>query len=469
MKYDTARQYYIRIAASELDDRNLPDVFINVFKKRNMIECQTLDLLKWNQKIVDSHHEVLQMSDRSIQELIDNLRAEIAPLFKISDAIALLDVTASFAHLVTTQDYCRPELTHTLALKGGRHPIREKIYTEKFVPNDAYATRQSRFQIITGCNMSGKSTYIRSIALMAVMAQIGCFVPAFYASFPIFHQLFARISMDDSIEANVSTFAAEMRETAFILRNIDDRSIVIVDELGRGTSTRDGLSIAIAVAEALVESGAFVWFATHFRDLAKILAERSGVVNLHLSVDMSEADRMKMLYKVAKGAVQEEHYGLALAKVVGLPPNVLRIAEQVSRKLTSNMEKRRKNSKTIALVRRRKLILSLREQLIQAHEGNMNGKVLATWMKKLQDEFVNRMAAIDADAASAVDESGEESDTADDAGAGIGTEADVQPEDRSPSPHRGRELEDSGESMERSPQRRYEMTGALQSETGDEN
>ena len=471
MKYDTARQYYIRIAASELEDRNLPDVFINVFRKRNIIECQTLDLLKWNQKIVDSHHEVLQMSDRSIQELIENLRAEIAPLFKISDAIALLDVTASFAHLVTTQDYCRPELTRTLAIKSGRHPIREKIHKEKYIPNDAYATRQSRFQIITGCNMSGKSTYIRSIALMAIMAQIGCFVPASYASFPIFHQLFARISMDDSIEANISTFAAEMRETAFILRNIDDRSMVIVDELGRGTSTRDGLSIAIAIAEALVESGAFIWFATHFRDLAKVLSERNGVVNFHLAVDMSEANQMKMLYKIASGAVQEEHYGLALAKVVNLPPEVLQVAERVSKKLTSNMEKRKKNSKTIALARRRKLILSLREQLIQAYEGNMNGKVLATWLQKLQDEFVNRMAAIDADAASAVDESEEESDieTVVEVAGGTGIGAEIQAEDRSTSQDGGGRLEDSGQSMDWSPEQRFEMTGALQSETGEEN
>ena len=464
MKYDTARQYYIRIAASELEDRNLPDIFINVFKKRNIIECQTLDLLKWNQKIMDSHHEVLQMSDQSIQNLIGNLRAEIAPLFKISDAIALLDVTASFAQSVTTRDYCRPELTRTLAIKSGRHPIREKIYTEKYVPNDAYATRQSRFQIITGCNMSGKSTYIRSIALMAIMAQIGCFVPASYASFPIFHQLFARISMDDSIEANVSTFAAEMRETAFILHNIDDRSMVIMDELGRGTSTRDGLCIAIAVAEALVESGAFVWFATHFRDLAKILAERSGVVNFHLSVDMSEAKQMKMLYKVAGGAVQEEHYGLALAKVINLPQDVLQIAEQVSKKLTSNMEKRKKNSKAVALARRRKLILSLREQLIQAYEGNMNGKVLATWLKKLQDEFVNRMAAIDADAASAMDESDKESETV----ARKESEADVQAEDPSVSRDGDSRREESGERMEWSPEERFEMTGALQTETGEE-
>ena len=417
---------------------------------------------------MDSHHEVLQLSDRKIRDLIDDLRAEIAPLFKISDAIALLDVTASFAHLVTTQDYCRPELTRTLAIKGGRHPILEKIYTEKYVPNDAYATRQSRFQIITGCNMSGKSTYIRSIALMTIMAQLGCFVPASYASFPIFHQLFARVSTDNNVEANVSTFAAEMRETAFILRNIDDRSLVIVDELGRGTSTRDGLCIAIAIAEAFVDSGAFVWFATHFRDLAKILAERSGVVNLHLSVDMSQVNEMKMLYTVASGPVQEEHYGIALAKVVNLPPDVLRVAEEVSKKLTANMEKRKKNSKTMALARRRKLILSLREQLIQAYEGNMNGIVLATWLKKLQDEFVNRMAAIDADAAAAIDESEEESVSAMEveAASGIGGEKKVQAEDDQDGSSRLEE--ESGESMEWSPEQRFEMTGALQSEPEEE-
>ena len=420
---------------------------------------------------MDSHHEVLQLSDRSINNLLEQLRAEIEPLFKISDAIALLDVIASFAHLVTTQDYCRPELTRTLAIKSGRHPIREKIHAEKYVPNDAYATRQSRFQIITGCNMSGKSTYIRSIALMAIMAQLGCFVPASYASFPIFHQLFARVSMDNSIEANVSTFAAEMRETAFILRNIDDRSMVIVDELGRGTSTRDGLCIAIAIAEAFVDSGAFVWFATHFRDLAKILAERSGVVNLHLSVDMSQVNQVKMLYKVASGAVQEEHYGLALAKVVDLPPDVLRVAEQVSKKLTSNMEKRKKSSKAIALARRRKLILSLREQLVLAYEGNMDGIVLATWLIKLQDEFVNRMAAIDAEAASAMDDSEEERDDGMETKDALGREegeANIQAEDPSTSHDGGSRPEESSESMDWSSKQRYEMTGALQSETDEE-
>ena len=446
MKYDPSRQFYIRIAASELEERaHLPDIFINQYRRRTFIECQTLDLLKWNQKIADSHHEVLQMSDKAVQDLIDQIRADVAPLIRICEGIALLDMIAAFAQLVTMHDYCRPELTNTLAIKSGRHPIRERVHQDRFVPNDAYATQQSRFQIITGCNMSGKSTYIRSIALMAIMAQTGSFVPATYASFPIFHQLFARMSIDDSIEANVSTFAAEMRETAFILRNVDERSMVIIDELGRGTSTRDGLCIAIAIAEALVESRALVWFATHFRDLAKILAERNGVVNLHLAVEMGNADSMTMLYKISNGVVTEEHYGIALAKVAGLPAGVIQVAEEVSNTLIRNLERRKKSSKTVALARRRRLILSLREQLVQAKEGNMQGQVLASWLKKLQDEFVKRMSAIDAEFAAASNAEGEESsdETDDDA---------TMVQDH--------QSADTAEAMDAGP---YMMTGALQS------
>lgn len=399
LKYDTARQYYIRVPASELENRNIPDVFINQFRRKNVIECQTLELLKSNQKILDSHHEVLQMSDSAVQDLIDAIRDDLAPLFKISDAIALLDMLAAFAQLVTTQDYTRPEMASTLAIKDGRHPIREKICSEKFIPNDAYATQQSRFQIITGCNMSGKSTYIRSLALIAIMAQIGSFVPASYASMPVFHQLFARVSMDESIETNISTYSSEMRETAFILRNVNKRSMVIVDELGRGTSTRDGLAIAIAVSEALIESRALVWFTTHFRDLAAILAERNGVVSLHLAVDMSQENRMTMLYKIAPGSAQEKHYGIALAKVLNMPSLILQVAEEVSNAISMNVERCKKMSKTILIARRRKLLLNLKEQLLQAREGEIHGINLWEWMKKLQQEFVIRMHAINADIA----------------------------------------------------------------------
>lgn len=186
-----------------------------------------------------------------------------------------------------------------------------------------------------------------------------------------------------------------MRETAFILRNVNPKSMVIIDELGRGTSTRDGLAIAISVAEALVGSKALIWFATHFRDLANILAERNGVVNLHLAVIVTDADRMTMLYKISDGCVQDKQYGLALARVVDLPPAVLEVANAVSAKLNEQISKRRERSKAVALAQRRKLILTLRETLVQARDGKMEGEVLAAWLRKLQAEFVHRMSAID--------------------------------------------------------------------------
>ncbi|KAI1911266.1 MutS protein msh4 [Ophidiomyces ophidiicola] len=402
LRFEAARQYYFRLPISDLESRQLPSIFINIFRKKHFVEFQTLDLVKLNQKISDSHNEVLQMSDRSIQELIEDVRTEISVLFRISEGIAMLDILAAFAQLAAVRDYVRPELTDTLAIKAGRHPIQEKIHSNKFVPNDAYATQQSRFQIITGCNMSGKSTYIRSLALMAVMAQIGCFVPANYASFPITNQLFARISADDNVETNVSTFSAEMREMAFILRNIGPKSMVIVDELGRGTSTVDGLSIAIAISEALVDSHALVWFATHFHDLARVMAQRNGVVNLHLAVDMSDPmTKITMLYRIADGHVEDKHYGIAFARLLSLPGDLLETAEAVSKKVSLKSANQRRSSEAVAIASRRKLLLDLREQLLQAQQGELKGEELRKWLKTLQDEFTLRMAALDSEIAMA--------------------------------------------------------------------
>ncbi|KAJ5925469.1 hypothetical protein N7454_008108 [Penicillium verhagenii] len=406
LKYDSARQYYICVPSTEPGP--LPDVFINVYRKRNRIECQTLDLVKLNKKITDSHNEVISLSDQTIQELLRDVCSEVSGLFRISEAIAMLDMLAAFAQLSTSHDYIRPELTNALAIKSGRHPIREQIHSSKFIPNDAYATAQSRFQIITGCNMSGKSTYIRSLALMTVMAQIGCFVPAQYASFPIMHQLFARVATTDDLDANVSTFAAEMREMAFILRNVQPRGMVLVDELGRGTSTSDGLAIAIALAEALIASNSFVWFATHFHDLARILSERSGVINLHLAAEItSNATKITMLHRIQEGPVPDRRYGIALAKLVDLPPRVLEVATRVSEELDRISQRRNDPSRAVAIARKRKLLLSLQEQLIAARNGTTDDKSLARRLKKLQDEFALQMDIIDKDVRT-IDETDEE-------------------------------------------------------------
>lgn len=403
LKYDTARQYYICIPAAEPDP--LPDVFINVYRKRNRTECQTLDLVKLNQKITDSHHEVIKMSDQTIQELLHNVCTGVSLLFRTSESIAMLDILAAFAQLATSHDYIRPELTDTLAIKAGRHPIRERIHTSKYIPNDAYATPQARLQIITGCNMSGKSTYIRSLALITVMAQIGCFVPAQYASFPISHQLFARVATTDDLDANVSTFAAEMREMAFILRHVQPQSMILIDELGRGTSTTDGLAIAVALAEALLASKALVWFVTHFHDLAYILSERSGVVNLHLAADIApEVAKMTMHYRIAEGPVPDRRYGLSLARLVDLPPAVLEVAGDISDKLDHIAQRRNGPSRAVAIARKRKLLLSLREQLILARNGNMDDESLCRWLKTLQNEFIIGMAAVAQDMESTRDQ-----------------------------------------------------------------
>lgn len=388
---------------------SLPEAFINVYRKKNYVECQTLELVKLNQKITDAHNEVITMSDRTVQELIENACTALSGLFAASEAIAMLDMLAAFTQVASCQDYVRPELTGVLAIKAGRHPIREKIHANTFVPNDAYATQQERFQIITGCNMSGKSTYIRSLALMTVMAQIGCFVPAVYASFPIVHHLFARVSIADDLEANVSTFAVEMREMASILRNIDARSMVIIDELGRGTSTTDGLAIAIAIAEGLLESHALVWFVTHFHDLAVILAERSGVVNFHLAAHISaDSSKTTMLYKVAEGPVTNRFYGLTLAKLVDLPTNVLEVAKGVSERLNQIALRRQSKTKTLVIARKRKLILSLKEQLHQARDCSMEGESLRQWLKERQDEFTLKLSSIDKDLIVSSDSDGED-------------------------------------------------------------
>jgi DNA mismatch repair protein MSH4 len=354
-----------------------------------------LEIIQQNQQIEDSHTEIIMMSDTVIRQLTDDIRTEISSLYRTSDGLAILDMLASFAHVAASQDYVRPTFGNTTAIKSGRHPIREKIYVERFIPNDVFANNDSRFQIVTGCNMSGKSTYIRSIALLSIMAQVGSFVPAQFACFPMRSQLFARIALDDSNEANVSTFAMEMREAAFIVNNVTENSLIIIDELGRGTSTTDGLAIAIAIAEALIESRAHVWFTTHFHELAHVLAERSGVVNLYLEVDLTEQDRMTMLFKVSNGFVKEDHYGLALARVMTLPSEIMDVATRVSETLIKRIERKKMGSKDSSTLKRRRLVLALKQQLIQAEEGILHGKDLADWLRKLQAEFVSRMSQLD--------------------------------------------------------------------------
>ncbi|KAK2049085.1 muts domain V [Colletotrichum somersetense] len=399
LRYDTGRKYWVRLRAADFEERPIPPVLVNQTRKGPYIECLTIRLKKLNQRIADSVAEVVMLSDKVIQDLIDSIRTQLQPLYRVCDSITLLDMLASFAQSSSTNDWKRPEISDTLALKAARHPILDKTLRDHFVPNDYYATDGYRFHIVTGCNMSGKTTYIRSIALLQIMAQIGCYVPVEYASFAIVHNIFARVTTDDKIESNMSRFSLEMREMAFILSNVTDRSIVIIDELGRATSPRDGLAIALAMAEALIQSRAVVWFATHFTELADVLANHPGVLNLHLATQISttanDVPKMTMLYKVESGKTEDYMYGITLAKAMPFPKRFLEVAEQVAVSLRQRREQKKLGSEMRKTLNRRKLILRLHDHLKQVSNSKLDEPALGSYLSRLREEFILRMEAID--------------------------------------------------------------------------
>ncbi|GAB1288253.1 MutS protein homolog 4 [Apodemus speciosus] len=304
---------------------------------------------------------------RIVCKLLSEIYEHIHCLYKLSDTVSMLDMLLSFAHACTLSDYVRPEFTDTLAIKQGWHPILEKISAEKPVANDTYITEGSNVLIITGPNMSGKSTYLKQIALCQVMAQIvpclpaavpapwwpwtppwNCsYVPAEYASFRIAAQIFTRISTDDDIETNSSTFMKEMKEIAYILHNANDKSLILIDELGRGTNTEEGIGISYAVCEHLLSikgpgcpglfadqtpgtpgqrsaclrllsagvKGAFTLFTTHFLELCHIDALYLNVENMHFEVQhvkntSRNKDAILYTYKLSRGLTEEKNYGI---------------------------------------------------------------------------------------------------------------------------------------------------------------
>ncbi|KAG0296467.1 MutS protein msh4 [Linnemannia gamsii] len=400
VQFNVTMGYYFSTTLDQLGGNEVPLVFINVVKKGKSLTFTTLELVKKNAKINDSLTEVYLMSDKIVSDLSSDIRSEIGALYKASEAIAMLDMLLSFVHQRTISDFVRPEFTDTLVIKQGRHPILEKISSSAFIPNDTYAGSANTFQIITGPNMSGKSTYLRQVALLTIMAQIASFVPAEYASFRIIDQLLSRICNDDCIELNASTFMTEMKETAYIVENATDKSLVVIDELGRGTSTHDGLGIAFAVCEELIHSKALVFFATHFQELTTTLTAYHNVVNLHLEAEMIRDEGhipgISYKYRLAQGSAKEEHYGLSLAKTLSLPQDISSRAETVSLRLTDLQESARRHSESDKVVARQRALAQVAHDcvLIQKAAKGMTGQGLAAALWDVQQTAVRHLLAI---------------------------------------------------------------------------
>ena len=337
VRYNSVFGYFIEITKS-----NLANVPAHYTRKQTTVGGErfiTPELKEMEAKVLGADDRAQNLEYQLFQKLRDETLREIEPIQQTADAIAVLDVLCALAETARLFRYCRPELSDSLRLviRDGRHPVLDQnLVDEKFVPNDTELDGENiRMAIVTGPNMAGKSTYIRQVALIVLMAQIGSFVPAESAELGLVDRIFTRVGASDDLARGQSTFMVEMNETANIINNASDRSLVILDEIGRGTSTFDGLSIAWSVAEFLYDKiKARSLFATHYHELIKLAEDRKGVCNLNVAV-REWNEQIIFLRKIIPGGA-DKSYGIQVARLAGLPKEILDRAKEILAHLESS-------------------------------------------------------------------------------------------------------------------------------------
>lgn len=327
--YNQVFGYYI-----EVTKPNLHLVPSDYMRKQTTVNAErfiTPQLKELEAKVLGAHERICQIEHQLFCELRDEVAKRSNELLSTAQAIAALDVLLCFAELADRYGYTRPLVNDSdvIRIKSGRHPVIERMQRDKpFVPNDCELDSHSnQMLIITGPNAAGKSTYLRQVALIVLMAQMGCFVPAAHAEIGVVDRIFTRVGAHDNIATGESTFMVEMNETANILNNATQRSLILIDEVGRGTSTFDGVSIAWAVAEYIHDLGAKCLFATHFHHLNELERLLPRVRNFRAAVK-EEGDSIIFLYRIIPGGT-DKSYGIQVAKFAGLPPRVIERAKEV--------------------------------------------------------------------------------------------------------------------------------------------
>ena len=350
IRYNQVFGYYIEISRP-----NLPLAPKDYERKQTLVNAERFtsrELAEHERKVLTAEERALEIERRLYGEIRESIAREAGRLRRAAAAVAQLDVLANFARLAAARNYTRPEFTETeppkkgargeLMIAGGRHPVIEKLIEERgerFVPNDLYFADVSPFLlIITGPNMGGKSTYLRQAALISILAQAGSFVPAVQAKLPLLDRIFTRIGASDNLARGRSTFLVEMSEVAAILNTATPASLVLLDEVGRGTATFDGLSIAWAVVEALHDGARpRTLFATHYHELTELEQLLPGVKNVHVSVEEAGSD-IVFLRRVEPGSA-DKSYGIEVARLAGLPNDVIVRAREILRHHERSEEK----------------------------------------------------------------------------------------------------------------------------------
>jgi DNA mismatch repair protein MutS len=337
VKFNKVFGYYLEVTNSFKDQ--VPDYFI---RKQTLVNAEryiTEELKNLEEVILGAEEKLCALEYDLFCEIRDKIASQISRIQESAKAVATLDVLSSLADVSVKNDYVKPKINTRgiLNIKGGRHPVVEKLRKDElFIANDTYLDNSSRrVAIITGPNMAGKSTYMRQSALIVLMAQIGCFVPADSANISICDRIFTRVGASDDLASGQSTFMVEMTEVANILKNATKNSLLVLDEIGRGTSTYDGMSIAWAVIEYVSNArtlGAKTLFATHYHELTELEGVLPGVHNYCIAVK-EKGDDIVFLRKIVKGGA-DKSYGIQVAKLAGVPDVVLNRAKQLVTELS---------------------------------------------------------------------------------------------------------------------------------------
>ncbi len=322
--------YYFEVTKGNLD--LVPEYFIRKQTLTNSERYYTEELKKIEYKILGAEDRIVELEYEIFQNIREKVKSETFRIQNLSRKISEIDVLNSFAQVAYNNDYIRPSLNNEgiIHIQDGRHPVVEMTIDDNiFVPNDAYLdNNDNRVHIITGPNMAGKSTYMRQIAIINLMAQIGSFVPARKANIAIVDRIFTRIGASDNLSQGESTFMVEMNEVSNIIKNATENSLIILDEVGRGTSTYDGLSIAWAILEYIAENiGAKTLFATHYHELTQLEGKIEGINNLNILVK-EEGDEIIFLRKIEKGST-DKSYGIEVAKLAGIPNDIIERANEI--------------------------------------------------------------------------------------------------------------------------------------------
>ncbi|WP_435369333.1 DNA mismatch repair protein MutS [Caloramator sp. E03] len=332
--YNKVFGYYIEITKSNLS--NVPEG--RYIRKQTLANCEryiTSELKEMEDLILNSEQKIIDIEYEIFTEIRNKVAKEVIRVQKTARQISIIDVLLSLATTSFENNYCKPIITKDgkIKIEEGRHPVVEKVLSSIFVPNDTNLDlKDNMIAIITGPNMAGKSTYMRQVALITLMAQIGCFVPAKSASISIVDRIFTRIGASDDLSSGQSTFMVEMAEVASILKNATKDSLILLDEVGRGTSTFDGLSIAWAVTDYISKKiKAKTLFATHYHELTELEGKLPGVKNYCISV-REHGEDIIFLRKIIRGGA-DQSYGIQVAKLAGLPNDVILKAKEILNKL----------------------------------------------------------------------------------------------------------------------------------------